>query len=101
MESCLAFHTGVLGMDVVFDVEPAGAGLEEVTGYRGRRGTSPDYPPRSADGRRLCRDRVDRPVDPLLADRPRRAELLRPQADPQLLDHPADVEDVLGGGAAL
>ena len=35
-------------------------------------------------------DRVDRAVDALLADRTRRAELLRPQADAQFLDLPAD-----------
>uniref|UniRef100_A0A5Q5CPK7 Glyoxalase/bleomycin resistance protein/dioxygenase n=1 Tax=Mycobacterium sp. (strain JLS) TaxID=164757 RepID=A0A5Q5CPK7_MYCSJ len=38
MESSLAFYTGVLGMDIVFDVELAGAGLEEVTGTAGAAG---------------------------------------------------------------
>lgn len=38
MESSLAFYTGVLGMDIVFDVELAGAGLEAVTGTAGAAG---------------------------------------------------------------
>ena len=50
-------------------------------------------------------DRVDGAVDALLADRARGAELLRPQAHPQLLDQPADVAHVVGrargpGGSA-
>src|ERR1700754_5247815 len=46
-------------------------------------------------------DRVDRPVDALLADRPRGTELLGPQADAQLLDHPRNVADIVGGRACL
>ncbi|MCV7170425.1 VOC family protein [Mycobacterium manitobense] len=38
LDASLAFYTGVLGMDVVFDVELAGAGLEEVTGTAGAAG---------------------------------------------------------------
>ena len=34
----LAFYTAVLGMDVVFDVELEGAGLDSVTGGAARRG---------------------------------------------------------------
>ena len=41
---------------------------------------------------------VDRPEDALLADRPRGAELLGPQAHPQFLDLPRDIPDV--GAAA-
>jgi len=38
IEASLAFYTGVLGMDVVFDVELEGAGLEAVTGRGGDKG---------------------------------------------------------------
>jgi catechol 2,3-dioxygenase-like lactoylglutathione lyase family enzyme len=38
IEASLAFYTGVLGMDVVFDVELEGAGLESVTGGAAQRG---------------------------------------------------------------
>ncbi|OBI26078.1 extradiol dioxygenase [Mycobacterium sp. E1386] len=38
MEASLAFYTAVLGMDVVFDVELDGAGLDAVTGGVAQRG---------------------------------------------------------------
>lgn len=38
MDSSLAFYTGVLGMDVVFDVQLDGAGLDSVTGTTGAAG---------------------------------------------------------------
>ena len=38
MDSSLAFYTGVLGMDVVFDVRLDGAGLDSVTGMTGGAG---------------------------------------------------------------
>ncbi|GFG74488.1 VOC family protein [Mycobacterium botniense] len=38
IERSLAFYTGVLGMDVVFDVELDGAGLDAVTGMAGGKG---------------------------------------------------------------
>ncbi|OBI18505.1 extradiol dioxygenase [Mycobacterium sp. E2327] len=38
IEASLAFYTAVLGMDVVFDVELAGAGLESVTGGAAQQG---------------------------------------------------------------
>src|SRR6185437_16515883 len=38
IEASLAFYTAVLGMDVVFDVELAGAGLDSVTGGAAQRG---------------------------------------------------------------
>jgi glyoxylase I family protein len=38
METSLAFYTGVLGMDVVFDVHLDGAGLDSVTGMTGAAG---------------------------------------------------------------
>lgn len=38
IEASLAFYTAVLGMDVVFDVELEGAGLESVTGGAAQRG---------------------------------------------------------------
>jgi glyoxylase I family protein len=38
MDASLAFYTGVLGMDVVFDVHLDGAGLEAVTGTSGAAG---------------------------------------------------------------
>ena len=38
MEKSLAFYTAVLGMDVVFDVELAGAGLDAVTGGAAQNG---------------------------------------------------------------
>jgi glyoxylase I family protein len=38
MEKSLAFYTAVLGMDVVFDVELAGAGLHAVTGGAAQNG---------------------------------------------------------------
>ena len=41
---------------------------------------------------------VDLPQDPLLAHRLRRLQRLREEADPQLLDHPADGLGVLVGG---
>src|SRR6185369_10975872 len=40
-------------------------------------------------------DGVDRPVDALLADRPRRAQLLGPQAHPQFVDLSRDVAHIL------
>lgn len=61
-----------------------------------------EFVPQSVD--KLCpliggqrfsgQDGVDGPVDPLLADRTRRPELLGPQADAQFLDHSGDVADV-------
>jgi glyoxylase I family protein len=38
IEASLAFYTAVLGMDVVFDVELEGAGLDSVTGGAAQRG---------------------------------------------------------------
>lgn len=38
IEASLAFYTAVLGMDVVFDVELAGAGLDSVTGGAAQQG---------------------------------------------------------------
>src|SRR4051794_19395681 len=38
IEASLAFYTTVLGMDVVFDVELEGSGLEAVTGRGGDKG---------------------------------------------------------------
>lgn len=38
IETSLAFYTAVLGMDVVFDVELEGAGLDSVTGGVAQRG---------------------------------------------------------------
>ncbi len=38
IEASLAFYTGVLGMDVVFDVELQGAGLDAVTGGAAQQG---------------------------------------------------------------
>ncbi len=38
LEASLAFYTAVLGMDVVFDVELEGAGLDSVTGGAAQRG---------------------------------------------------------------
>jgi glyoxylase I family protein len=38
IEASLAFYTGVLGMDVVFDVELEGAGLDSVTGGAAQQG---------------------------------------------------------------
>jgi glyoxylase I family protein len=38
MEKSLAFYTAVLGMDVVFDVELEGAGLDAVTGGAAQNG---------------------------------------------------------------
>ena len=38
METSLAFYTSVLGMDVVFDVQLDGAGLDSVTGTSGAAG---------------------------------------------------------------
>ncbi|OBA76617.1 extradiol dioxygenase [Mycobacterium sp. 1554424.7] len=38
IEASLAFYTAVLGMDVVFDVELAGAGLDAVTGGAAQQG---------------------------------------------------------------
>jgi glyoxylase I family protein len=38
IEASLAFYTGVLGMDIVFDVELEGSGLEAVTGRGGDKG---------------------------------------------------------------
>jgi catechol 2,3-dioxygenase-like lactoylglutathione lyase family enzyme len=38
IDRSLAFYTGVLGMDVVFDIELQGAGLETVTGGSAGRG---------------------------------------------------------------
>ena len=38
IEASVAFYTAVLGMDVVFDVELEGAGLDSVTGGAARRG---------------------------------------------------------------
>ncbi|OMC12186.1 VOC family protein [Mycobacterium sp. SP-6446] len=38
MEKALAFYTAVLGMDVVFDVELEGAGLDAVTGGAAQNG---------------------------------------------------------------
>ncbi len=38
MDAALAFYTGVLGMDVVFDVNLEGEGLESVTGSSGAHG---------------------------------------------------------------
>ena len=38
IEASLAFYTTVLGMDVVFDVELEGAGLDSVTGGAARQG---------------------------------------------------------------
>jgi glyoxylase I family protein len=38
MEQSLAFYTAVLGMDVVFDVELEGAGLDAVTGGAAQNG---------------------------------------------------------------
>jgi catechol 2,3-dioxygenase-like lactoylglutathione lyase family enzyme len=38
IEASVAFYTGVLGMDIVFDVELDGAGLESVTGGAAQRG---------------------------------------------------------------
>src|ERR1700739_2771601 len=38
MEKSLAFYTAVLGMDIVFDVELAGAGLDAVTGGAAQNG---------------------------------------------------------------
>lgn len=38
LEASLDFYTGVLGMDVVFDVELEGASLEAVTGRGGEKG---------------------------------------------------------------
>ncbi|MGD1257637.1 VOC family protein [Mycobacterium seoulense] len=38
IEASLAFYTAVLGMDVVFDVELDGAGLDSVTGGAAQRG---------------------------------------------------------------
>jgi glyoxylase I family protein len=38
IEASLAFYTAVLGMDVVFDIELAGAGLDSVTGGAAQQG---------------------------------------------------------------
>ncbi|WP_068184400.1 VOC family protein [Mycobacterium sp. UM_CSW] len=38
IEASVAFYTAVLGMDVVFDVELAGAGLDSVTGGAAQQG---------------------------------------------------------------
>ena len=38
IEASIAFYTGVLGMDVVFDVELEGAGLDAVTGGAAQHG---------------------------------------------------------------
>jgi glyoxylase I family protein len=38
MGRSLAFYTGLLGMDVVFDVDLEGAGLDAVTGRSGQKG---------------------------------------------------------------
>jgi len=38
IDASLAFYTGVLGMDVVFDVELQGAGLDAVTGGAAQQG---------------------------------------------------------------
>ena len=38
MDAALAFYTGVLGMDVAFDVNLEGEGLESVTGSSGAHG---------------------------------------------------------------
>lgn len=38
IEASLAFYTAVLGMDVVFDIELEGAGLDSVTGGAAQRG---------------------------------------------------------------
>jgi glyoxylase I family protein len=38
MDTSLAFYTGLLGMDVVFDVHLDGAGLDSVTGTSGAAG---------------------------------------------------------------
>lgn len=38
IERSLAFYTAILGMDVVFDVELDGAGLDTVTGMTGGKG---------------------------------------------------------------
>ena len=38
MDAALAFYTGMLGMDVVFDVNLEGEGLESVTGSSGAHG---------------------------------------------------------------
>lgn len=38
IEASVAFYTAVLGMDVVFDVELAGAGLDSVTGGAAQHG---------------------------------------------------------------
>ncbi|KLO41439.1 extradiol dioxygenase [Mycobacterium nebraskense] len=38
IEASLAFYTAVLGMDIVFDVELDGAGLDSVTGGAAQRG---------------------------------------------------------------
>jgi catechol 2,3-dioxygenase-like lactoylglutathione lyase family enzyme len=38
MDASLAFYTGLLGMDVVFDVQLDGAALESVTGVAGAAG---------------------------------------------------------------
>jgi glyoxylase I family protein len=38
IEASVAFYTAVLGMDVVFDVELEGAGLDSVTGGAAQRG---------------------------------------------------------------
>ncbi|WP_297701509.1 VOC family protein [Mycobacterium sp.] len=38
IEASLAFYTGVLGMDVVFDIELEGAGLDSVTGGAAQQG---------------------------------------------------------------
>ncbi|MGX9791008.1 VOC family protein [Mycobacterium sp. MMS18-G62] len=38
IEAALGFYTRVLGMDVVFDVELEGAGLDAVTGRSGEKG---------------------------------------------------------------
>jgi glyoxylase I family protein len=38
IEASLAFYTAVLGMDLVFDVELEGAGLDSVTGGAAQRG---------------------------------------------------------------
>lgn len=39
-------------------------------------------------------DGLDCPIDPRLTDRARRAELLGPQTDPQLLNLPPDLGDI-------
>lgn len=38
MDTSLAFYTGLLGMDVVFDVDLDGSGLDTVTGRSGQKG---------------------------------------------------------------